>query len=298
MAADGAQPPPVLYQISGEGGEQFNLIGLRDRIRGGMLRPEDEIAIVGTGLWKPASQYAPLARYFSLLKPAEGVVAALAAQKPAGSMGSRIAAGLAYPFTSVTPIVFMVAAVGAAFLTPLLYWIFSLFAGVYALTIIRKSSEGQTSPPSAADVGSPLEWLLGMVQLIAISIISAWPIVLVVLLAFMGFVRSMALVGISAIVMMLYYPASLATLAVWRSIKTALSVQQIFRFIGILGGDYYAVIGIWIVAALAVAVGPMFARFLVGAKVMSAIKAGASVWLTFYSSHLLGWAVLRHRDQL
>lgn len=183
---------------------------------------------------------------------------------------------------------------------PLLSIPFALLGSVYAMGVIRKSSEGHTTPPTLAEVGGPLQWIVGILQIIAVTLISAWPVILVTILAFMGLVRSMILVGIALIVMMLYYPASLATVAVWKSIQAALSVQQIFRFIGILGGSYYAVIGMWIVMVAIVELGiTALGHVLPGqARLLTVINIAGSMYVLFYAAHLLGWAVHLHRDQV
>ena len=54
MSGDPKSPsqPQVLYQISGEMGQEFTALNLRDRIRNGTLTAQDQVAIVGTELWK------------------------------------------------------------------------------------------------------------------------------------------------------------------------------------------------------------------------------------------------------
>src|SRR5258707_13132347 len=177
MSGDPKSPsqPQVLYQISGEMGQEFTFLNLRDRIRNGTFTPQDQLAIVGTDLWKPASDYPALARYFSLLKSSAATPAMPAAsRRPVGSMAGRMAAGLAYPFGNVTPIVLIVVASVAALASPLLSLVVGLFASVYALGVIRKSSEGETRAPSAAAVGGASDWIVGLFQVIPVPIISAW----------------------------------------------------------------------------------------------------------------------------
>ena len=298
MSGDPKSPsqPQVLYQISGEMGQEFTALNLRDRIRNGTLTAQDQVAIVGTELWKSAGDCPALTRYFSLLKNSAATPAMSAASRqPAGSMAGRIAAGLAYPFGNITSIVFIIAAAGGALVSPLLSFVVGLFASVYALGVIRKSSEGETTAPSAAAVGGAGEWVVGLLQVIAVSLISAWPVVLLTILMMMGLVRSFVLVIAAAIVVLLYYPASLASVAVWKSVKMALSVSQIFRFIGILGVDYFEVIVMWIASFIVIGVGTTF----VGRALPRGSRLAAGIiWLLIYASHLLGWAVHRHRDQL
>ena len=296
-----SQRPTALYNISGEARAEFKLFDLRDRIRNGTLSPQDQIAIVGTDIWKPASDFPELRRYFSLLKPAAapGAAPVMGTQAPAGSMGSRIIGGVVYPFTAITSIVVIIAAAVLRGVNPLLSIIFSILASVYALGVIRKSSEGQTTAPSAAEVGGITEWIMSFVRVIAVTIISAWPMIAATILAFMGLARSVVLFGIAVLVMLVYYPASMATVAIWKNIQISLSVQQIFRFIGILGIEYFAVIAVWFVTFFGIALGmPLIHLALSSSRLFVTIKIGLQTWSTLYASHLLGWAVYRHRDEL
>jgi hypothetical protein len=312
-----SQRPTALYNISGEARAEFKLFDLRDRIRNGTLSPQDQIAIVGTDLWKPASDFPELRRYFSLLKPAAapGAAPATAAQAPAASMGRRIIGGVVYPFTAITSIVVIIAA--ALLLRPrfedlaasaLLFVCWNL-ASVYALGVIRKSSEGQTTAPSAAEVGGIAEWIVSFFRVISVTLICAWPVMAASILAFTGLVRSFALLqGIATVVVLLYYPASLATVAIWKSIRISLSIQQIFRLIGILGIDYFAVIAVWLVLFFGITLSmPLIlltvvkhasALTVTSIRLLVPIKFGALTWSNLYASHLLGWAVYRHRDEL
>lgn len=292
--------PEVLYQIAGEAREEFNTLTLRNRIRAGALQPSDQLAVVGTELWKPAADYPVFARYFALANAA--AVAAKAPVGPVASMTSRVLVGLAYPFTSISSAAFIVAAFFST-LTPLISLVVTVLTSVYALGVIKKSSEGQTTAPSAAEVGGITEWIMNFVRMIAVTFISAWPMMAASILVSTGLVRSwrslVLLKGIAVLVMLLYYPASLATVAVWKSLKIALSIQQIFRFIGILGKHYYAVVGMWLLMAgairLLVAVG---ASVLGRSRFLISIDVAASIWVALYASHLLGWAVHLHRDEL
>lgn len=294
--ANGTARPQFQYRVQGEGAQNFDLIALRDRIRNGTLQPENELMIVGTDLWKPASQYPALTRYFNLLK-SSGPAAAPAAAGPAESMGNRIAVGLAYPFSSPSSIALVAASFIAGLVFPLLSLVVAVVASVYALGVIRKSSEGQTSAPSFPDVGGPLDWAAGLLRVIAVTLISLWPFFLAAFISVSGLAGVMKFL-VAAVIVVIYYPASLATVAIWKSLKMALSVQQIFRFIGTLGADYYAVIAMWFVSFLATGVvmnvtGLVLPRMLVGA-----ISGAVSICVTMYASHLLGWAVHRHRNEL
>ena len=288
--------PEILYQIAGDGREKLNVIGLRDRIRRGELHPTDQIAIAGTEDWKAASEYPALTRYFNLVKPSAPVAGAPAG--PMESMGSRILVGLGYPFSGPIAIGLIVAALAAGFFMPLLSFVISLVASIYALTVIRTSSEGRTSAPSFSDTGGPLDWIVGFLRIIAVTLISIWPLFLAAFIQVSGLAGLLKFV-VAGIVVILYYPACLASIAIWKSLKMALSVQQIFRFIGTLGADYYAVIGMWFVSFMIIGMETsVLGRMLSMPALVSAINAIGTVYLSLYASHLLGWAVYRHRDTI
>lgn len=290
-----AARPEKMYVVAGEVRQEFGLLALRDRIRSGLLHRDDQIAVAGTDLWKPAWQYPPLERYFSLAEAAAAKQMPASAV-PAGPMGPRIVRGLAYPFTNVVAIAF-IAITGLMAPMTLVAAVLSLVAMGYALAIIRKSAEGEVRAPNVAAIGGAGEWILSLLRVIAITIISGWPLLAVAVLWFLGF-RSFAIVPIALIVMLLYYPACLASIAMWKSVSMALSVKRIFGLISALGRDYYLAVAVSLLAMVVIAGMTMVARLVIPALVVSAINGAASVWAVFYASHLLGWALYRHRDDL
>jgi hypothetical protein len=287
--------PERMYVIAGEVRQEFGLLALRDRIRGGQLQRDDQIALAGTELWKPAWQYPPLERYFSLTEAAAAKHMPASAV-PAGAMGPRIIRGLAYPFTNLVSIAF-IAMTGLMAPMTLVAAALSLVAMGYALAIIRRSAEGDVRAPGLSAIGGVGEWILGLLRVIAITIISAWPVIAVVALSFLG-LRSFVLIPIALVVMLIYYPACLASIAMWKSVSMALSVKRIFGFISALGADYYVAVGVSLLAMIVIAGGSMAARLVIPPLVVSAINGAASVWAVFYASHLLGWALYRHRDEV
>jgi hypothetical protein len=98
----------------------------------------------------------------------------------------------------------------------------------------------------------------------------------------------------------LYYPACLATIAVWDNVVSALNPVYVARVIRTIGIDYFLVIGVWFVATVITtlltfpAFSPLAAIPIVGGVVSSAL----SLWVLFYASHLLGYAVYRHSPEL
>jgi Protein of unknown function (DUF4013) len=295
-SSSAAARPEKMYVVAGEVRQEFGLLALRDRIRSGLLQRDDQIAVAGTELWKPAWQYPPLERYFSLAEAAAKKDMPASAV-PAGPMGPRIIRGLAYPFTNVVAIAF-IAITGLMGPMTLVAAVLSLVSMGYALAIIRKSAEGEVRAPNIAAIGGAGEWILSLLRVIAITIISSWPLLAVpVLSEFLGF-RSLVLVLIALVVMLLYYPACLASIAMWKSVSMALSPRRIFAFISALGLDYFVAVAVALLAMVVIAVVTMVARLAIPPLVVRAINGAAGVWFGFYASHLLGWALYRHRDEL
>lgn len=285
---------PMRYRVQGEGAEEFDLIALRDRIRSGVLTKEDEVMIVGTDLWKPAGTYPALNRYFSLLKASPVSAAAPSAAGPVETMGSRAAVGLAYPVSSPTSIGIVAIALVTAAIVPLLYLVVTLVNGIYALSVIRKSSQGATKAPSIAEVGSVGAWIGSFLRLIAITLISMWPFFLAFFIPAPFFAKFI----LAALIVIIYYPACLATVAITGSVSSALSVKEIFGFIGRLGADYYFAVVMWFVAFLSIAVVMNVAGNVLPATAVAVISSALTICMSLYASHLLGWAVYRHRDAI
>lgn len=292
-----AAPTQQMYLIAGQTHEQFDLRTLRDRIRAGELTPADEVSIVGTDIWKRADQYAPLSRFFAL---AQKMAAAPAAAKvPAGGAPPetvRVGAALAYPFTSLTAIGFLIIAFATA-LNPLLSLPVSLLGMVFSLAIIRSSANGQTRAPDFDGVGGIGDWVLDLGRVIAVMLVSLWPFYAFLVLTFMG-IRMFALGVVAILVMMAYYPACLIAVARTRSIKSALSIQGIFGLMSILGFDYIAALLMWLVLLFASVAAMMALTFATGPRLAQGLGSVAMMFVSFYAMHLLGWAVYRHREQL
>ncbi|HSP33668.1 MAG TPA: hypothetical protein VLU46_05070 [Thermoanaerobaculia bacterium] len=292
-------PAQEMYVVSGQTSERLDVRALRDRIRSGQLTPDNEISVVGTDVWKPASQYPVLTRYFSLVAQKASssaspmVYPSYAAAAPAAA--SRYAAGFKYPFTSITAMLFMLFGFVTA-LNPLLSIPVSLLASVFALAIIRTSGDGQTTAPEANAVGGIGDWILDLLRIIAVSVISAWPVIAAFFL--FAVVRSIAVFFVALVVMLLYYPACLIAIARWKRLSMALSIKTIFGLISALGGEYYAAIVMFIALTLASAFATTFVGLTIGLRLARGVQAVIALFTTFYAAHLLGWAVYRHRDQL
>lgn len=207
----------------------------------------------------------------------------------------RVAAGFGYPLTGLAWVLIL----GAAIVQPIPFGsiIASIVTSVYTLAIIRKSSEGFTTAPPLGEMGNPAEFIIRFLKMLVVTLVSAWPIFLAIPLIFV--LRS-AIVGLAAgVVMILYYPAAVATLAKWDSIKIALTPAQIFRFIGVLGADYFiALVMLFVALLVAAGVGIGVGAMTGSANVANVLSMLLFTWASFYFFHLVGWGMYRHRDEL
>lgn len=294
------QPLAGTYRIAGEGSAPVSRIELRDRIRDGLLSPETEIAADSSDEYRAALSYPELARYFSLIAqvPAGGAPASAAGLVHAGGWiappdSNRLLAGLAYPFSGMAWILIVAAALLQ--LVPLGAIAASILTSVYTLAIIRASSDGRTDAPPLAETGAPVLFLTRLVKVIVVTLVSAWPVFVAIPLVLI--LRSSIVVLVAAAVMVLYYPAAVATLAKWDSITFAVTPSQIFRFIGILSPEYFIALGAYVACLVIATLGATALLPKAGAIAM----VGSSLlftWATFYFFHLVGWGMYRHADEL
>lgn len=289
------------YQIAGEGKELFSRMDLRERIRSGEIGAGTEIAREGTDEFRAAGEYPELARYFSLLTstPSEGAGGMVlpTSGAPITSVAARLLPALIYPLTGVGAVIIVV----LAFVETLPFGpiIGGLLTSLVGLTVVRASSEGSITMPSLASLGGPVEILMNTLKIVVLSILAAWPVILAAILMFVMPRAGRSLIIAALITIMLYYPACFAILAKWKTIRPALSVKEITNFITILGGDYFlALLSGLVVIAMTVAFGIAAAMADLPPVVDELIVTLPTVWGTLFISHLIGWAMYRHRDEL
>ena len=288
------------YRIAGEGKDLYSRSDLRNRIRSGSLLAATEVALEGTEEYRPAAEFPELARYFSLVSNAPKAVEASSyvpagSVAPATSVGERLIPGLIYPFTGFgAAVVFGLALLQ---LLPLGFLASAIAMPLVSVALVRVSSEGSTRMPTLAAFGGPGEMVLTALKAIAISLLSAWPLILAMILSFILPGAAFTLAIAAMIAMVLYYPACIAILAKYKTIRPALSVSQIWGFITTLGADYALAIGAGLgVLGLIIVLG--LAASTLPANVGSLLMALVLVWGTLYVFHLIGWAMYRHRDRM
>lgn len=302
---EGQQPqsPPVVYQVAGEGNEEFTRFQIRDRIRTGEILPDTELAVKGTEAFRAASTFPELSRYFSLASPALAGARAGSFQPPPQavdpgsipSVGSHAAESMMYPFTGIGWAVVLIAAL--ANVNPIPALIGGAFTAVYALAIVRKSSAGSTVMPSFADLGGPLTFFADLLKFIGMTLLNLWPVVVALIATY--FLRGGVVILMSAALLffLIYYPASFALLAISRSVKEATTPAKVLGFINVVRPEYAVVL---FVLFLGVAVSGVASFFVGRVNTLAGmvVTGFLSNWLGFFVDHLLGWCIYRHRHEL
>jgi hypothetical protein len=208
----------------------------------------------------------------------------------------RIVPALGYPFSSLTPIVFLIIGFATA-IAPPSAGLLSFFLTVYCLAIIRSSAEGETVAPSASQVGDANAWMLDLLRVFLSLLVSAWP--LIPSLALEAFGRpSMIVFVVGALLMLVYYPACLIVIAKWRSLKMAVNIRRVFDLISLLGSDYFGALATAAVLFAILAGLAMWWRLVIPGQAAGGFETAGAVYVQLCAAHLLGWAVHRHRDEI
>lgn len=225
---------------------------------------------------------------------------------PAESIIDRAISGWRYPISdrgvpvlAVLSLLQLIPFMGSLYLVGAATWI-------WILAIIRESARGEATMPSdvASDLGELFETafkvlLVSLVTLLPVIGLLAWGIWNAGTVILTDTAFRFALAG-AALVSLVYYPASLATVAVWEHALPALSPFHVLRVIRIMRADYAAAVGL---GAAGVCVAGLVVRM--ASPVLNALPfigsaAGffISNWAAFWAAHLLGWAVHRHVNEL
>lgn len=289
----------------GGGVEVLDRFAIRDRIRSGDIEAHSELSVVGTDEWHAAASFPELARYFELAAASSRNVVMPTKPREMQSMGERLLRGLLYPIDGGQALTLLGLAVVSIF--PFLGWLANAAAALIMLDIIRKSAEGSTKMPAMVDTSNLGEMVRMYLRVLVVTLISLAPVIaalfwsgVVIATKSGGLPTVLAIMALAAILAAIYYPACLATVAVWDSVLDALNPMYVFRVISKIGGDYFIVIAAWFVATAGTYV-LRFTSFAMLAWVPfvgSILNAMISLWVLFYASHLLGYAVYRHAREL
>lgn len=296
------------YVPYGGGVEELDRFGVRDRVRTGDIVPESELAVAGTDDWRAAVSYPELARYFELAatKPRTmpGVPVKVVPPRAVQPMGQRVVQGLLYPLAGGEAFVPIGLAVLAAL--PVVSILANLASTLIMVEIVRTSADGRTRMP-IVDTSQAWSLMRTYLRVLFVTLVSLLPVyvfggaaLVQVILGKMSLAP--ALIGIAVLLAAaaLYYPACLATVAVWDSILDSLNPVYVVRVIGRIGADYFVVVAMWFVATFGtMLMSSPFLNPLAAVPIAGRLFASfLSFWALFYASHLLGYAVYRHSPEL
>ena len=308
--ATAASPNSPRYRVAVYGGgiEEIDHPEARDRIGRREILATTELARAGTEDWKRALQYPELAGYLALAAQPRPVQRPVKPQTtPAKSMRDRVVRGLLYPVQGLEFVTLLGIAVLSAI--PGVSLLMIPVATVYVVAIVKASSEGKTKMPAWVETDDIPAMFVLWVRTLLVSLIALWPVLLWATYWYFttpdpfgeaGRQRLMPGVVVAGLVSLIYYPACLATIAVWDDVMASLNVVFIGRVIRTLGRDYLVVI----VVAIAALSGSLIAGRILGSLFGSIPLLGPVIsqlpvlWAEFYSAHLLGYAVYRHAAAL
>jgi hypothetical protein len=307
---DSVSPARYRFVPYGGGVEELDRFAVRERIRSGDIEAHTELSLAGGDEWRAAASYPELARYFEL--------AATSSRRAIGQhlvtpskprelepMQTRLIRGLLYPISGGE--VFTLLGIAVISILPFFGWLASAAAAMIMLEIIRKSSDGRTKMPALVDTSDIGELIRVYIRVLMVTLISLAPVIAAGIWSFSavlnksaGSTTIIAVMLLASLLAAIYYPACLATVAVWDNVLSALNPAYVFRVINRIGGDYFIVIGAWLVAS-AVTYVLRFTSFAILAWIPFVgpiFSSMISLWVLFYASHLLGYAIYRHAPEL
>ncbi len=305
MSESSSRPQMYRLPMYGGGIEELDRFALRDRIRSGDVGRGTELALKGTEDWRSAESFPELERYFDLLtaRPSMAPVTLAAPSKPrqVQSMGERVVNGLIYPIAGGE--IFMLLGLAILSIIPFIGWLSGPAATLIMVSIVRSSADGKLKMP-LVDTSNLFDLMWMWVRVMLITVVSLAPVLAFGTFVFWGLLTKsitlpIAIAGaaLALAVSALYYPACLATVAVWDNVLSSLNPVYVVKVIRTIGGDYFIVVGMWFVATFATTFLQLpYVGYIpiIGTLFTSAV----SYWALFYASHLLGYAVYPHAPEL
>ena len=308
--AEGEAPPSHRWIVAlggGAGVEEVDLDRMRELIRDGLVVGTTEVAPIGTRDYRPASGIPELTRWLAMAAEGRRVVYVRPPAATAETMVERAVQGLAYPFRAGA----LGTIIGLAVLSviPVLSLLAGPLTSVWVIAAIRESARGDKTLPGSVDTSEIFEVLKVWMKTVLVSLIALWPMVGWALFWYLGGgdregpeALTSLLVGlaIGALVSLVYYPACLATVAVWDSVLDSLNPAYVFRVIRTMGADY----AIFLVAALlswgaAIGLRILFGSLFEAIPLVGALPGHlATLWASLYAAHLLGWVIHRNEHDL
>jgi hypothetical protein len=290
--------------LVGGGIEEVDQGELRARIRRREVDGTTEVCRPGSDAWIRASEAPELASWLRLSAETPTVSIQPAPSRPIESVLARGVAGVLYPISSSGLVI--LGALAIANVVPILRYTVGPATALWVLAIIRDSARGNKT--MSMDVSASLEDLLEVAWKVAVvSLVTLLPVIAVLgwgiqshgtsILADSSFRLKLAL---AVAVSLLYYPASLATVAVWDHALPAVDPAHVLRVILTMGMDYFVAV---LLGTVGVCAGALISRLLSSALVAVPLVGSVPGFLvstaaTFWAAHVLGWAVYRHAAEL
>ncbi|HVE72206.1 MAG TPA: hypothetical protein VNI54_12625 [Thermoanaerobaculia bacterium] len=297
------------YVPYGGGVEELDRFGIRDRIRAGDIVAESELALVDSEEWRAAASYPELARYFELVatttpRTMPGIPVKVAPPRVVETMGQRLLQGLLYPIGGGEVLMLIGLTILSAI--PVIGILGTLASTLIMVSIVRASADGRTKMP-LIDTSDAWTLMMTYLKVLFVTIVSllpvwifGWTAFVQVLLGKMNVVPALAGIIVLLAVAAIYYPACLATVAVWDSALDSLNPVYVFRVIKLIGTDYFIVVAMWFVGTtFTTLMSSPFLNPLAAVPIVGSLFSNfLSFWALFYVSHLLGYAVYRHSPEL
>jgi hypothetical protein len=312
-AASSSAPasPPKLeryrFAMFGGGIEEFDRYQVRDFIRKGEVTATTETALAGTDDWRKVAPYPELRPYLEMAATAPAQTGPVRASRsvPAETVAARLVPALLYPVAGGEVLVLLGIAICQSIMGVAVLMI--PVTTVYMLAIIRATANGKTKMPAWVETDDIPAMFLIWLRTILVSLIALWPVLLWFGIWYftadrtdpVAVERLIPGLIVAGLLSLIYYPACLATIAVWDSVAASLNPAFIFRVIRTMGSDYVVAIVAWVCATvIASLLGNLLSPLLTRVPFGSVPLRMLSIWAQFYGAHLLGWAVHGHSVEL
>jgi hypothetical protein len=303
-SGDSPARPGWRIALVGGGVGEVDLDELCARIRRREVDGTTEVCRPGTDTWIRATEATELASWLRLSAGASTTTVRPQPFRSTDSVLARALAGARYPLTGSGLVV--LAALAIASLMPIVHYAVGPATALWVLAIIRDTAKGNRS--MSMDVASGLEDLVEVAWKVAlVSLVTLLPVIAVMGWEIHGHGVSVLTepsfrlkLALAVAVSLLYYPASLATVAVWDHAMPAVDPVHVFRVIRAMGQDYFVAV---LVGTLGVCAGA-FISYLLSTALSAVPLVGTvpgflvSTTATFWAAHVLGWAVHRHLTDL
>ena len=262
---------------------------------------------MGTRDYRPASEYPELTRWLSMAAERRRIVYIRPVATTAETMVQRALQGLAYPIRGGA----LGTVIGLAILSviPVLSLLAVPLASFYVVAAVRESARGEKALPAWVDSSDLMEVLKVWLKTVLVSLVALFPVIGWIAFWYLGggdrsgpeaLVSLFVGLAVAGLVSFGYYPACLATVAVWDSVVDSLNPAYIYRVIRTIGSDYAIFLTATILSwAAGMGLRLLFGSLLDGVPFIGAIPGHmASLWASLYAAHLLGWAVHRNQHDL